>query len=234
MRMRDRLARALAAVGLVIGVIALALQFALTLGKFEALGGNWIDAIWRLAGFFTILTNVLVTGVLAAATLGRRTPRFELSVATAIAIVGLVYSLLLRATWRPAGWDKLADALLHDIAPPLFVAYFLLRTRVSLGLRDAAIALIFPVLYIVYALARGAVDGWYAYWFLDPRNLSATQMALNLVGLTAVFLAMSLTLMWLSNRLCADPRGGYPACTIPVSERSSQADGDLCRAPVVN
>jgi hypothetical protein len=198
-RRRASLARAFAAVGALVVWAALALQFYLLLGK---LGGL---AVWRFVGYFTILTNILVAVMLTSAALrrSRGAARFELAVATAIAIVGIVYSLLLRQIWDPQGADKLADAMLHDAAPLVCVAWFLLRPRRRLGVADVAAALIFPLLYVLYALARGAADGWYAYWFLDPHRLGVAQMALNIAGLTLAFLAVAAVLAYVSNRLNA-------------------------------
>ena len=45
---------------------------------------------------------------------------------------------------------------------------WILAPNGSLGRRDFAWALVPPVLYAAYAMVRGAMDGWYAYWFLDP------------------------------------------------------------------
>jgi hypothetical protein len=198
-RNRASLARGLAAVGALLVWAALALQFHLLVGKIGGL------AVWRFLGYFTILTNILVAVTLTSAALrrGRGAARFELAVATAVAIVGIVYSLLLRQIWDPQGADKLADALLHDVAPALCVVWFGLAPRRRLGWVDGAAALIFPLLYVLYALARGAADGWYAYWFLDPRQLGAAQMALNIAGLTLAFLAVAAVLAFVSNRLNA-------------------------------
>ena len=44
-----------------------------------------------------------------------------------------------------------------------------------------------PVLYCIYALARGAADGFYAYWFLNPATQTPAQtLASMLVLLAAV------------------------------------------------
>jgi hypothetical protein len=191
------LARALAMIGAALGLAALALQYALLT---QTLGSAGLAA-WRFVGFFTLLSNMLAVAVW----LSRPGPRLELATATAIAMVGLVYTALLRATWNPRGWQKLADSLLHDVTPLLFVAYFLMRPRRRLGAADALCALIFPLAYVLYAMARGAADGWYAYWFLDPRRLSLPQMALSVAGLALAFAAMAAALAWVSNRL---NRGG--------------------------
>lgn len=194
---RSTLARALAGVAALLGLAALGLQYALLA---RGLGSPALAA-WRFLGFFTLLSNALVVVVALGAFLRRSAPRLELATATAIAMVGLVYSALLRATWNPEGWQKLADSLLHDVAPVVFVAFFVAAPRRRLGVVDGLCALIFPLAYVLYAMARGAADGWYAYWFLDPSRLAPAQMALNVVGLSLAFGAMAAVLALVSNRL---------------------------------
>ncbi len=147
-----------------LGGAALALQFALIVRQ---IGTPWLAA-WRFVGFFTILSNLLAAFVLFRAAMRRPcSPRLEFGCATAIVMVGLVYSLLLRATWSPQGAQKLADIALHDVAPVLFLLYFLTRPRPALSLSDALAALAFPLGYVVYARARG---GRWLVRVLVPRS----------------------------------------------------------------
>lgn len=211
--MRDRLARSLAAFGAVIGWAALTLQFVLLARTLAAEGGGLPLAAWRFLGFFTILTNIVAAAAMTQTALryerraGLAAPRGELAAATAIGMVGLVYTLLLRATWDPKGLQKFADIALHDATPLVALSVFLLRRRPALRIGDVGFALVMPVGYVVYALARGAIDGWYAYYFLDPRRMTASQMALNIVGLAVAFLVLAFALRWASNLLCRREEG---------------------------
>jgi hypothetical protein len=105
--------------------------------------------------------------------------------ATSILVVGIVYSVALRALWNPQGSQKLADLLLHDAAPLIWALLWIAAPHVRMPWRAVGWAILPPALYAAYALARGAVDGWYAYWFLDP----ATQAPLELAVGIAVMLA---------------------------------------------
>lgn len=88
-------------------------------------------AIVNYFSFFTILTNLLVALVLTlslrpqASSLNRFCARPTVQSATAvyIAIVGVVYSLALRNIWGPEGLQKVADVVLHDATPVLYVLY---------------------------------------------------------------------------------------------------------------
>ena len=181
--MTRSLARSSAAVAATVGWLGLALQLGLIVGKLgPALG------LWRFLGYFTILTNIGTA--LAASAIAFGGPgwlsgaRARLMAATSIAMVGLVYSLALRALWHPTGWQKVADVTLHDLTPLLFLAVWALSAHQRLRWTEAAWALLPPALYAVYAVGRGAMDGWYAYWFLNP----AEQSVAGLAGSVAVML----------------------------------------------
>ena len=70
--------------------------------------------------------------------------------------------------------------------------------------RSAFWAVVPAFAYFIYALARGAADGWYAYWFMDPTSLPPVQMATNVAILLFVFLLVALALVgldkWLAQR----------------------------------
>ncbi|MGH6729249.1 MAG: Pr6Pr family membrane protein [Sphingomicrobium sp.] len=170
----------------VVGWFGLALQLILIVDNLgPALG------IWRFVGFFTILANIGSAGVATAIALGGRgglaSAKSRLMALTSIVTVGIVYSLLLRSVWSPQGWQKVADATLHDVTPILFVLLWAMMPQGKLKWRDLKWALVPPALYLAYALARGAVDGWYAYWFLDPSRQSLGELGLSIVGVLAVF-----------------------------------------------
>ena len=40
--------------------------------------------------------------------------------------------------------------------------------------------------------SRGAMDGWYAYWFLDPSKSSLPELARNIVAMLAVLSVIGL------------------------------------------
>jgi hypothetical protein len=55
-------------------------------------------------------------------------------------------------------------------------------------------ALVYPVVYFVYILARGAVFGLYPYSFLNVARLGHLQVFFNALGLLAAFLGLGLCL----------------------------------------
>jgi hypothetical protein len=175
----------------------LALQFGLILHTMSAEGAA--AAIWRFFGFFTVLANLgvaIVASVMAVAPDAHLAgPRVRLATAASIAFVGVTFSVALRSTWSPVGWQAVANHALHDATPLLFLLAWVLFGHGTLKWRDAGWALIPPGLYCVYALARGAGDGWYAYWFLDPAKLGLVWLSLSIAVLFAALLAIAFVLV---------------------------------------
>jgi FAR-17a/AIG1-like protein. len=178
-----------------IGWFALILQLLLTVQRTQLQGGSVLPGL-DLPGFLTILTNLLVAVSLTVAArgprgaFGRWLMRAEslAATATSILIVGLVYNLVLRGIWQPTGWQRLVDELLHVVMPLLYLVYWWLATpRTPLRLRPLLAWLLYPLGYLVYALARGALDGRYPYPFLDVTTLGHARVLLNSLVVAAAF-----------------------------------------------
>lgn len=164
----------------------LVLQYWIIVGNLGIALGSW-----RFVGFFTILTNLGIALIATAIAAGRArrltSDRARLMGLTSILLVGLVYSLLLRSLWSPTGLQKVADMALHDVTPILFAGLWLLMPHGELRWRDFKWALIPPASYLAYALGRGAIDGWYAYWFLNPSTQTLGELMASIAGVMALF-----------------------------------------------
>jgi hypothetical protein len=197
-----RIARAVAAISAVVGWAALALQYMLITRNIGLGLGTW-----RILGFFTILSNLGVASIATATALGREDilsgARARLMGLSAIVLVGLIYSLLLRHSWQPQGLQKLADTMLHDVTPILFVILWALMPHGALKWSDMKWALTPPALYVAYSMVRGAIDGWYPYYFLNPKLQTGAELGVSIFGTLAVFaiiagsaIALDLRLRW--------------------------------------
>jgi hypothetical protein len=167
-------------------------------------------AIGRFLIFFTVLSNILVAVSLTITLLSpaSRWGHFfsRISSRTAIAvyifIVGLVYNLVLRNTWHPAGWQKVADEILHVAVPLLYVLYWLLFVpKGTLKWKQCISWLIFPFIYVVYAMCRGWAEGFYAYPFLDLNVLSIGKVFINCIGLFLVFIVTGFVAIAIDRRM---------------------------------
>jgi hypothetical protein len=109
--------------------------------------------------YFTVLTNLAATLTLTRhAVRGAESvrPSIAASVAVFIAIVGLVYSLVLRALWEPTGLRLAADIALHDVMPVLYLMFWLrVVPHGTLRWGEPAQWLLVPLVYCACAIARG-------------------------------------------------------------------------------
>lgn len=128
-----------------------------------------LDVAWHLLRYFTILTSCLtLLTFLGMIAMGRTAHRLWLGGLTLWeAMTGGIYHVLL--TEDRGGMAFWADQGLHS-ALPVAVLVWWLAFAPKYRLRPAATLawLVWPGLYITYALMRGARDGIYPYFFLDP------------------------------------------------------------------
>lgn len=188
------LRKALAWLTAIGGWASLGLQFAIIM---EAMA--FAPALWRFLGFFTVGTNLLVAVMATRLALGR-TSGFSgagarMAITAAILLVGIAYWFLLAPFWTPTGWQLVADIGLHTVQPVLAAALWLTLRDGSLGWRDVPKAAVWPATYAVYALARGAGDGWYAYWFLNPRDQSLLELLVSIAGLSLLVMGIGAVLV---------------------------------------
>ncbi|MBB5344505.1 Pr6Pr family membrane protein [Tunturibacter empetritectus] len=175
-------------------------------------GRSLIFGVINTLSYFTILTNLLLAIVTTACflrgdadTLLTR-PSTQSAVALYIFVVGLIYTLLLRATWSPTGLNAVLDTALHDVTPVLYVLYWLLfvpkgTLRWSLPLYW----LVYPLLYVAYCILRGALTGFYPYHFADVTLLGYPRALLNTAFLLLGFWVLGMVLVAI-DRLLARSR----------------------------
>jgi hypothetical protein len=182
----------------------LILQFSVTFPQSLALGRTPLASIAFYFSFFTILTNLLIA---VSLTLTIRAPAsrpgsffsnpiVQTATALYIAVVGIVYSLVLRSLWDPEGLQKIADLLLHDAVPLLYVLFWTTSVpKHTLRWQHAAWWLTYPFAYLLWALFRGSSTGIYPYPFLDLRALGSGRVLINVLILMCVFFTHGLALI---------------------------------------
>jgi len=180
---------------------ALLLQLWLSIELAHTNGHSAWHGVWTYFSFFTILTNLLAAAALAAAALRRSasalvSPGIVTGIAASIVLVGIAYNLLLRNTWNPQGLQLLADVLLHDIDPLLFLGWWWLAASTQ-PLRYAEIIRWagYPVAYFAYAMVRGAIDGFYPYPFVDVPTLGIARVIVNALAILVAFAAIAALLI---------------------------------------
>lgn len=199
--------RALSTTAALLGGFALTLQLVLTIGMALDNGRDVPTALWRWIGYFTITTNLLASIALAAAAVGNRSawsrffgrPDVQSMTAMSIVIVSAIYNVLLRQLWHPQGWSQLANLMLHDVMPALFVIHWWLAVpKHSLRWRHIGLWLLYPAGFFAYVMLRGAVDHWYPYPFVDVTALGYRQVLLNAALILLAFVAVAVLLTGLA------------------------------------
>jgi hypothetical protein len=93
------------------------------------------------------------------------------------------------------------DVVLHKIFPIVVVLDWVIdRPMVRLTSRDALLWLVYPIVWVVLTLIRGAADGWYPYPFLDPANGGYGMVAVVIVAVTLGFLGLAAITVAIGNR----------------------------------
>ena len=188
-------------VAAMLGWAGLSIQMYLIFYSRWTLGASLIGGLMSFFSYFTVLSNTLVATVLTCELTSRESaarrwflqPWVSSGVAVSITVVGLAYSVLLRHLWHPEGWQWLADELMHDVMPLLFLGYWWFCVPKGL-VRWGHIALwvIYPLVYFAYSLLRGHLLATYPYPFIDVDKLGYPQVFINAGGLLAGFVVIAL------------------------------------------
>jgi hypothetical protein len=188
-------------VGALIGWFAIIAQLYLIISNREV---SVIETLFRYFAYFTIDTNIIValcfTFIFLGPTyrLGRffSRPSAITAITVYITIVGIVYNVVLRSEWAPTGLQKIVDELLHTVIPALVIIFWLLFVPIeNLKWKNAFPWLIYPIVYMAYALIHGAITNFYPYPFVDVNDLGYNKALINTGGILLVIFILSLALI---------------------------------------
>lgn len=183
------------------------LQCWLSLRLTQAMGMTTVQGLAMYLGYFTVLTNILVSVAVTWPLAFPLSPAGKFfarpaaigGVTASIAFVGLAYFVLLRHVWNPQGWQLVADVLMHYVVPTLVLIYSLMAIRQATLPWTAPLRWsLYPIAYFVYVLIRGTYIGRYPYDFIDVSRLGYAVTLRNAAGLLLAFLtlAYALVLIW--------------------------------------
>jgi len=199
--MQKQSAKIIAFIGALLGWLAVITQFYLMMkNKVVSIP----ETTLRFFDFFTIDTNIIAALCFTYIVLGNkgRLGRFFSSASTItaitvyITIVGIVYNVVLRSTWNPQGMQKIVDELLHSVSPALFILFWLFFTPIEqLKWKNALPWLIYPIIYMTYAMLFGALTKFYPYPFVNVIVLGYNKALLNAGGILLVVFLLSLALI---------------------------------------
>jgi hypothetical protein len=194
----------------VLGWVVLAIELNSAVSGALSKGDPIVPALVRYFSFFTIQTNILLALVTTVSCLrpsgdsSLLGPSVKAAAVVYIIIVGVVYAVLLSRLYDPKGSVLLANRIFHIALPILYPLYWLSfaekgRTKWTRPLNW----LIFPILYFIYILVRGAISDAYPYPFLNVVKLGYQQVILNALGLLAAFFGLGLFVTAIDQALAA-------------------------------
>ena len=205
--LRPLLARAWFALTALSVLIGLIIQVDVSAGlkgtQFTSVG----SLVFNVFCYFTVQSNVIVGVTTALLAVGpHRTSTvfrvFRLAGLIGITITGVVFHLVLAGLQDLKGAAATADLLLHTVVPVLAVlGWLLFGPRRLTSWRVAALALLFPLGWVAFALVRGELIGFYAYPFIDVRVLGYPRVLGNVVLVGLLFFTLAAGAIFLDRRL---------------------------------
>lgn len=192
--------RILALVGALVAWFAVISQFVTTYMSVEA---SPLVASVGLFNYFTILTNIIVALSFSLLAMDKNksiltTPQSQTAITVYILVVAIIYSALLRSTWDPQGFQRVVDELLHTGVPLAYTLFwFVYSPKDDIQYSKIPKWLVFPAVYLLYSLVRGAITGIFPYPFIDVNSLGWINVIFVCLGLTFFLILISLLLVWI-------------------------------------
>jgi len=119
-----------------------------------------------------------------------------------IGVVGLVYNVILRFAWHPTGLQRVVDELLHLIIPLYYILYWvLLVPKIKLQCATPLSWLLYPLIYLIVILLRGAYSNYYPYPFVNVTVLGYQKVIVNCLFVLIAFLIFSFIVITVSRKL---------------------------------
>ncbi|WP_338719651.1 Pr6Pr family membrane protein [Devosia sp. XK-2] len=185
--------------GLILGLVALGLQFSISIPAYMGNGMSLPAALVQFFSFFTILTNLTIVLVYLSSLAGWswlgwfRRPTTRAMMVGVMALVMIFYHVLLRPIWQPEGLFLVCDYLLHYAAPVLYIIWWgVTQKHGAVDYAALPRMLVPPLIYLAYVMVRGALTNTYPYPTLNAFELGYGQVAINVVmvaiGLSILYL----------------------------------------------
>jgi hypothetical protein len=194
-----------------IGLIRIAMAISLAYSIYWQVSDRLTHNLFRPSeyfSYFTITSCLLSAGVLAYAGVcilrnqkeTKNLTLVRLTVAASMVIVGVIYNALLANAapdTRDIGyaWPVLPNLIMHTYMPILIlIEWLIFNTTAQVKLKSAFWVLVYPLAWLAFTMIRGAINGWWPYWFLDPQYGITTVLTWILV-ITGFFVAMAFGLL---------------------------------------
>ena len=150
--------------------------------------------------YFTIWSNIVVAmiAIMLFQRPGRDSFAFRvlrLDSILMITVTGIIYNVVLAASAQLQGLEVVSNLFDHILTPIVtIVVWLLIGPRGWISWRVIGAGLILPIIWLVFALIRGAFIGAYPYGFLDVATFGYGTVAINVLGVIAFAVVLCLIL----------------------------------------
>jgi hypothetical protein len=192
-------------IGLTVGFVIMVLGLYPSLNTDPTMLGNpaqgVVGRILDYFTYFTIWSNIVVAVVMTMLFLRPARDSFifrvlRLDSVLMIVVTGIIYNVILAGGARLQGLEVVSNAFDHIITPVVtLVVWLVLGPRGWISWRTIGAALIIPIVWLAWALARGAVIGAYPYGFLDVAKYGYGTVFTNVLGVI-VFAVVLCLIFW--------------------------------------
>jgi len=184
---------------------------------------------FNVFSYFTTQSNLIVG--ITCLVLALRRPRpldtadghstlfrvFRLDGLVMILVTAIVFHTVLAGLLDLSGWPAVGNQLVHTVVPILaLLGWLLFGPRGLVSWRIVGLSVVYPILWVVFTLVRGAIGGWYPYPFLDVGELGYLRVSLSVLGITVAFVALAAGLLGI-DRLLGRTAWGRPGRHAPAS-----------------
>lgn len=166
----------------------------------------------NMVSFFTIQSNFLagLAALLLALRPDRRGRVFDvlfLDGLLCIAVTGIVFHVALSGLRDLTGAGAVSNFLLHTLVPVGFVvAWLAVGPRPRFSVATVGWSVVYPLAWIAYTFARGAVTDWYPYPFLNVSVIGMGEALLRTGMVAVVFLVLAFVALGIERLLPASPQ----------------------------
>jgi hypothetical protein len=199
-------------------------------------GQPWDSGVARAFNsfaYFTTQSNLIVgaTVLLLALRLDRTSTLFRvfrLDGLVMIVITGVVFHTMLAGLLELQGWASAGNQLVHTAVPIMAVlGWLLFGPRGLISWRTIGLSVIYPILWVVFTMTRGALTDWYPYPFLQVDEVGVLSVALTLLGITVAFVLLGIGGMYLDRLLLRTARRRTPRrrAEAPMDRRDPATPG---------
>jgi hypothetical protein len=126
----------------------------------------------------------------------------RVSATTYSIVIAVVYNALLRNSpgdIRDAGyaWPVIPNEIMHVWSAVLILLdWLIIAGWPKLKLRASLWVAAFPLAWLAFSVTRGMLDGWWAYWFLNPNDKGGlTGMFEYIGGITVLMIGLGFILI---------------------------------------